>query len=116
MYAYARTRSILRQVGAVDETLTDWSLLTHESESDLVACLADYQRTVLRAADALLPQILCAYTYDLARKFSRMYKECSVLHADTDALRATRLQLIDATGRVLQHALSLLGILTIERM
>jgi len=116
MYAYARTRSILKQVGEVDTSLVDWSLLTHETEADLLGWLADYPRHAERAADGLLPQILCAYTYDLAKKFSRMYKECSVLHAETDALKATRHQLIDATGRVIQHALSLLGIPTIERM
>lgn len=116
LYAYARTRSILREVGDVDASLVDWSLLTHETEADVLGFLADYQRYVARAAAELLPQILCAYTYDLAKKFSRMYKQCSVMHAESDALRATRLQLIDATGRVIQHALSLLGIRTIERM
>lgn len=116
MYAYARTRSILRQVGEVDAAQVDWSLLTHETESDLLGWLSDYPRHAERAATELLPQILCAYTYELARKFSRMYKECSVLHAETEALKATRLHLIDATGRVIQHALSLLGIRTIERM
>jgi arginyl-tRNA synthetase len=116
MYAYARTRSILRQVGEVDDAQVDWGLLTHETEADLLGWLSDFPRHAERAAAELLPQILCTYTYDLARKFSRMYKECSALHAETDALKATRLHLIDATGRVIQHALSLLGIRTIERM
>ncbi|MFT7487407.1 MAG: arginyl-tRNA synthetase, partial [Candidatus Paceibacteria bacterium] len=116
LYAYARTRSILKQVGKVDGELVDWSLLTHELEADVLGWLADYHRTLERASDALLPQIVCSYAYELARKFSRMYKECSVLHAESDALRATRLHLIDATGRVLQHALSMLGIRTVERM
>jgi arginyl-tRNA synthetase len=116
LYAYARTRSILREVGQIDTSVVDWSLLTHETETDLLGFLADYQRYIERAAEALLPQILCAYVYDLSKKFSRMYKECSVLHAETEALKATRLQLIDATGRVIQHALGLLGIRTIERM
>jgi len=116
LYAYARTRSILREVGEVDGALVDWSLLTHETETDVLGLLADYPRYVERAAEGLLPQILCAYAYDLAKRFSRMYKECSVLHAESDALRATRLALIDATGRVIQHALSLLGIRTLERM
>lgn len=116
MYAYARTRSVLREVGEVDASLVDWSLLTHETETDVLGFLADYPRYVERAAEGLLPQILCGYAYDLSKKFSRMYKACSVLHAESDALRTTRLQLIDATGRVIAHALSLLGIRTIERM
>jgi arginyl-tRNA synthetase len=116
MYAYARTRSILRQVGDPRPDLVDWSLLTHELESELLGYLADYPRTLERAADQLLPQVVCGWVYELSRKFSRWYKECSVLHAESDALRATRRELVDATGRVIQHALSLLGIRTIERM
>ena len=116
LYAYARTRSIIRQVGEVEQTDVDWTLLTHDLEAELLGELAEYPRTVERAADQLLPQIVCSYAYELSRRFSRWYKECSVLHADSDALKATRLQLVDATGRVIQHALSLLGIPTIERM
>lgn len=116
MYAYARTRSILRQVGEVDESLVDWTLLEHELESELIGFLADYPRIVERAAEQLSPQVVCTYAYELSKKFSRWYKACSVLHAESDALRATRLKLVDATGRVVQHALSLLGIATIERM
>jgi arginyl-tRNA synthetase len=116
MYAYARTRSVLREVGAIDETLVDWSLLSHSTEADVLGWLADYHRIAGRAAEALLPQILCTYLYELARKFSRMYESCSVLRAETPALKATRMQLIDATGRVIQHGLSLLGIRSIERM
>ncbi|MFT7661889.1 MAG: arginyl-tRNA synthetase [Planctomycetota bacterium] len=116
MYAYARTRSILQQVGEVDLELVDWSLLTQETEANVLGWLADYHRTVGRASEAVLPQILCGYIYELARRFSRMYEDCSVVHAETDALRATRLQLIDATGQVIHHGLSLLGIRTVERM
>jgi arginyl-tRNA synthetase len=106
----------LAKVGMVDVSLVDWSLLTHEKEADVLGWLADYHRIVERAADGLLPQILCNYTYELSRKLSRMYKDCRVIDAETDALRVTRLQLIDATGLVIQHGLSLLGIRTIERM
>ena len=116
MYAYSRTRSILRQAGEARPELVDWGLLEHQLESDLLGHLADYPRQVERAADELLPQILCAYTYELCRRFSRWYKECSVLHAESEALAATRRELVDAVGRVVQHALSLLGIPTIERM
>ena len=88
----------------------------HELESDLIGYLADYPRNVERAAEQLTPQIVCSYAYELSKKFSRWYKECSVMHAETEELKATRFQLVEATGRVIQHALSLLGIATIERM
>jgi arginyl-tRNA synthetase len=45
-----------------------------------------------------------------------MFQNCSVLHAGEPRLQNTRAALADACGRVLKHALSLLGIQTIERM
>ena len=116
MYAYARTRSILREVGVVDRDLVDWSLLVHETEQDLLQFLSSYQEMLERAAEHFAPNMICAYVYDLAKKFSRMYKNCSVLNAETAQLQATRLSVVEATGFVIQHGLGLLGISTLERM
>jgi len=124
MYAYARTRSILRAVASEHGTITidnpekDWAVLSHEFEQDLIAMLVDYPATIEKAADGMAPQIICAYAFYLAKKFSQWFstKECSVLHADTAAERVTRALLVDAVGRVIQHALSLIGIKTLERM
>uniref|UniRef100_A0A0G4HLF1 arginine--tRNA ligase n=1 Tax=Chromera velia CCMP2878 TaxID=1169474 RepID=A0A0G4HLF1_9ALVE len=116
---YARIRSMLRELSVESSSEPiDWSLLKHETETDILAWLSDYPRAVERAAEQLLPQVLCVYVYELSRKFNRWYnlKECSVLHAESAALKAARLQLVDASGRVLKHALSLLGIETIDRM
>jgi arginyl-tRNA synthetase len=118
MYAYARTRSILRELGEKkwDWSSIDWSLLSHETEAEVLRHLNEYHSTVALAAERYSPHTLCAYVYELAKLFSRMYKQCSVVHAESVELQTARAGLVDATGRVIQHGLSLLGIETVERM
>ncbi|MCB0332630.1 MAG: arginine--tRNA ligase [Bdellovibrionales bacterium] len=120
MYAYARTRSILRERGFHDPKehtqLFDWSLLDHETETNLLLQLNTYHDTLKRAYETYSPSMICTYIYDLSKKTNKMYQECSVLRAESKELSYTRAALIDAVGRVLQHGLSLLGIKTVERM
>ncbi len=116
MYAYARTQSIARKLNEHDVAAVDFSLLTHESEGALIHHLAKFNDTVELARKEHKPREICAYLYDLARAFSRMFDHCSVLHAETSSLRTTRAQLVAATGEVLKTGLGLLGISTLDRM
>jgi arginyl-tRNA synthetase len=118
MYAYARTRSILRELGESDDAFASaqWELLTHETELDVLRYLNEYHETLRFACERYSPHIVCAYAYELSKRFSRMYQNCSVLHAETPELKRARTGLVQATGLVIKHALSLLGIETLERM
>lgn len=118
MYAYARTRSILRELGEIqtDWHTVQWELLTHETELDVLRYLNEYHQTIEFACSRYSPHVVCAYAYELAKRFSRMYQNCSVLHAETAELQRARAGLVQASGLVIQHALSLLGIQTVERM
>jgi arginyl-tRNA synthetase len=120
MYAYARTRSILREVeikfGVLDTTKADWSLLKNETEEKVLNKMQQFHSIVAKASERYEPQGLCIYLYELSKDFSRMYDQCSVLHADTDALRTSRALLVDACGRIIKTGLGLLGIKTLERM
>ena len=120
MYAYARTRSILREVeskfGKLNSATADWSLLKHETEERVLNKMQQFHTTVAKASEKYEPQGLCIYLYELSKDFSRMYDQCSVLHAEDEALRTSRALLVDACGRVIQTGLNLLGIKTLERM
>ena len=116
MYAYARIRSILRELGGLDFGGADFGLLTHETEQAVILELTRYHEVVEQSLAAYSPHILAGYVYELARAFSRMYQNCSVVNAETPELSRARAGLIDAVGQVLRHGLSLLGIETIERM
>ena len=118
MYAYARTRSILRELGIekLDLSAAQWDLLTDETEVDVLRLINEYHSVVQSACERYSPHMLCAYVYDLAKRFSRMYQQCSVLHAETPELKLARAGLVCASGLVIQHGLALLGIETVERM
>ena len=118
MYAYARTRSILRELGVQTLDLSDakWDLLTDETEIDVLRLINEYHSVIESACERYSPHLVCAYVYDLAKRFSRMYQQCSVLHAETPELKLARAGLVCASGLVIQHGLSLLGIETVERM
>jgi len=61
------------------------------------------------------PNVLTAYLFDVAGRYSTFYDALSVLKAE-GAERTARLALCDLTGRVLRHGLELLGIRVPERM
>ncbi len=116
MYAFSRIRSILRELGQLDSASIDWGLLKHETEVEVLMHLKDFPAVVLRAKENLSPLLICTYAYELAKKFNRMYKQCSVIRAETEELKIARAKLIEACSMVLQKALYLLGIPTLERM
>lgn len=116
LYAYTRIASILRDVGSRKDQAIQWDLLTHESEIDIVKKINEYPALIQRAADNYSPHLICAYVYELAKEFSRMYKFCPVSKAETEALKNARAALIEATGMVIEHALRLLGIPVLTRM
>lgn len=116
MYAFARTRSILRELGSYSAAQADYSLLTHDAEGELLSTMARFEKVALDAAAAYQPQLLCIYLYDLSRDLSRFYESCSVLKAESEGLKIARAALVDAAGRVIQKGLELLGIRTVDRM
>jgi arginyl-tRNA synthetase len=116
LYAYARTRSILRELKGYDLAAADWASLATDAESDLLAAMSRFPQVALDAARQYQPQLLCIYLYDLSRELSRFYENCPVLKAGSPELRAARGALVDAAGRVIGRGLELLGIKTVDRM
>lgn len=116
MYAYARTRSILRKLGDFDASLADWSLLTHESEKNLLNGMSKFHEVLARAAEEYKPNLVCTYLYSLTKDYSRFFADCPIKKAETEALQASRALLNDAFGRLLGQGLALLGIRTLDRI
>jgi arginyl-tRNA synthetase len=120
-YGHARTRAVARN--AADSGVTrdsfDASLLTHETESILLAALADFPRVVRQAAELREPHRVARYLEDLAGSYHRWYDACRVSPVGDEEitdLHRTRLWLNDATGQVLRNGLGLLGVSAPERM
>jgi len=71
---------------------------------------------VQSTAELSAPHRLCTYLFGLASTFTTFYERCSVLGADTEEQRRSRLVLCDMTARVLRSGLGLLGIESPDRM
>ena len=115
-YAYSRAMSVLRKAEQAPDANVDFSLLTHEAELKLVRELYDFNAVAHQAAEKLLPNLVANALFQIAKEFSRTYRVCPVLKAETPELAQARLALFTATGLVLKTGLGLLGITPPERM
>jgi arginyl-tRNA synthetase len=125
-YAYARVQSILRKFQDVfkhdgfkqdiSKNEASGSHLKHPAELQLILLLGQLNSVVSQAIETYRPNVVCNYLYEVAKQFSQFYHECSIGHAETDALKQDRLMLAAATGRVLKVGLALLGIPVPEKM
>ncbi len=118
-YAYVRNRAIFRKekVNPVDFRHDPPPVqLTGPEERALAVQLLRFQDALQSAAEEYKPSQITTYLWDLAKTYSSFYQNCPVLKAETPELKASRLVLCDVTARVLQKALDLLGIRTVEEM
>lgn len=115
LYAYARTRSIEREIGSHSSS-EQLQLLSSSYERELLCLLNQFKPTISRSTEQNKPQTLCIYLYDLAKTFSRMYEHCPVKKAENEELKLARLALVQATGHTLKKGLELIGISTLDRM
>jgi len=117
-YAYARIKSIFRKAGEtfnIQHSTFNIQLGAPE-EFALAKHLLNFGITLEAVAEEYRPNFLCNYLYDLAGKFTSFYENCSVLKAENEATRASRLVLCDLTARVLKQGLETLGLETVEQM
>ena len=115
-YAYARVSSIFGKAGMTTDDVSGAVTLAEPAERILGVKLAQFPETVHTVAAECLPNVLCAYLYDLAGAFMSFYEACPVLKADDAATRASRLVLCKLTAHTIKTGLDLLGIETIEQM
>ena len=116
-YTYARIQSVLRKA----EKLDDLGILCNlggldPKELALIQRLTEFPQTVRVAGDNFSPAVICNYAYDLACDFNSFYHDLSILNEPDAAKRALRLLLAKNVGKVLNAAMSLLGIEMPERM
>ena len=116
LYAYTRTRGIIRK-GGEGAAAASRSGLTLEAREEIVLAkrLLDFGLVLEAVAAEHRPNYLCGWLYDLAGDLARFYENCPVLKAE-GVSRATRLALCDLTARVLHQGLDSLGIATTEQM
>ena len=113
-YTYARIQSVLRKA---ESQWTLGSLVSLDpKELALIQRLCEYPAIVRNAGENFSPAVICNYAYDLACDFNSFYHDLSILNEPDSNKRALRLLLAKNVAKVIQSALSLLGIEVPERM
>ena len=120
-YAHARTKQVAVNAASLGVTreIFEPELLTHASETDLLARLAQLPAVVAHAATERSPHLVARYVEEVAGAYHRWYDNCRVTpigDAPVEPVHCTRLWLNDATGVVLANALALIGVSAPERM
>ncbi len=115
-YTCARASSVLFKAREAGIARTDALLPPCDAEFELVKALAAFPECVVSAAKNYEPSVVARFAVDAAQKFNKFYIECKILQAETEAQRAFRLRLTEATLTVLKNALTLLGIGVPEKM
>lgn len=116
-YTYARIQSVLRKAEKLDK-LEQLDKLEELDPKELVLIqrLCEYPQIVRTAGEDFSPAVICNYAYALACDFNSFYHDLSILNEPDEAKRALRLLLAKNVAKVLQSAMSLLGIEMPERM
>jgi arginyl-tRNA synthetase len=116
-YAYARTRGILRKADDAGISREGSEIrIEKPTERKLVLQLCRFPEAISAVVQEYRPNLLTQYLFELANNFSTFYDECPVMKESDAALRASRLKLVDLTGRVIRQGLELLGIRAVEKM
>ncbi|MEB7806393.1 arginine--tRNA ligase [Mammaliicoccus fleurettii] len=117
-YAHARISSIIRQANekciTIDQNV-DLSSITHEKAYDLLKKIAEFEPTIVSAAESRSPHRITNYIQDLAAQFHKFYNAEKVLTDDLDKTKA-HLALIEAARITLRNALALIGVSAPESM
>ncbi len=118
-YTYARIRSILRKAEAqniiLPALLNDDAPL-NEKEIALIQKLNDFGAAVAQAGIDYSPSGIANYCYELTKEFNQFYHDYSILNADTEAEKITRLVIAKNVAKVIKNGMALLGIEVPERM
>ncbi|WP_313817294.1 arginine--tRNA ligase [Citricoccus sp.] len=125
-YAHARSRGAARtaEAAGVDRSVFDAGLLTHATESDLLARLGEFPSIVAQAAEFREPHRVARHLEVIAGAYHAWYGACRIVPVAGDDgqrgeitdLNRTRLWLNEATAQVLANGLDLLGVSAPERM
>ena len=119
-YTYARIRSILRKAEeqgiTVPEALNTQESPINQKEIDLIQKMNAYSAAVEQAGKDYSPSGIANYCYELTKEFNSWYHDYSVLNAEDDATKLTRLVLAKNVAKIIRNGMALLGIEVPERM
>lgn len=118
-YTYARIRSVMRKAqadGIQLPTALSADAPLNDKEIQLIQKMDAFKVAVKDAGENYNPAGIANYCYELTKDFNQFYHDYSILSADTDTEKVTRLVLADNVAKVIKNGMGLLGIEVPERM
>lgn len=118
-YTYARIRSIMRKAAAEGMALPAQlpaNAPLNDKEIALIQKMNDFGAVIDQAATDYSPSGIANYCYELTKDFNQFYHDYSILNADTQEEKLTRLVLANNVAKIIKNGMLLLGIEVPERM
>ena len=113
-YTYARTCSVLSK--SPDYNKNEELTITSPDETALLKNLSRFEEVVREAIDAYEPSVVTRYILDVAGAYNRFYHNCSILGAESEEIKNTRLALTNAAKTVLGNAFELICLAKTEKI
>ncbi|MBR4926609.1 MAG: arginine--tRNA ligase [Prevotella sp.] len=119
-YTHARIKSIMRKAEAQGLNISDSALgsnaTLNEKEIELVQKMNSFVAAVEQAGKDYSPSGIANYCYELTKEFNQWYHDYSVLNAEDEQTKLTRLVLAKNVAKIIRNGMALLGIEVPERM
>ena len=119
-YTYARICSILRKAKAegidVNALTVGKDAPLVEKEVQLIKKMNDFGAVVKDAGENYNPSGIANYCYELTKDFNQFYHDYSILSADTEKEKLTRIVIAKNVAKVIKNGMLLLGIEVPEKM
>ena len=115
LYTGARMQSIIDSVWVLDLAKVNYSLLQEEEEFSLIKKISMLDEIIWKAKEELSPHYIAKYCFDLAQLVNSYYAHTKIL-VDDNAIKTTRIVLLQKVSDTLQKAMSLIGMKFLERM
>jgi arginyl-tRNA synthetase len=115
-YAVVRCKSLQQKALQMGHRPGVIARLESDADRGLALTIDRLPSAIEQAVAKRSPNILCAYVFELAQAFSRLYAAHNIVNESNEELRGARLSLCALTQTSLARSLELLGIEVPERM
>lgn len=118
LYTIVRIKSILNRFAEEGGNLEAGAILdpVNDSQKNLMLQLTGFGATVENAFEEKAPHKICAYIYEVSNAFNSFYHETKILIEENEAQKASFIQLLKLTKKVLETCIDLLGFSAPDRM
>ena len=118
LYTIVRIKSILNRFTEEGGNLEEGAILdpVNDSQKNLMLQLTGFGATVENAFEEKAPHKICAYIYEVSNAFNSFYHETKILSEENEAQKASFIQLLKLTKKVLETCIDLLGFSAPDRM